>query len=139
MSSHTLFFATCCAVIDFLKAGENVARLLEDDARSFAVFTEYLYVGGECDSDASGKDANNKDKKHTQLKTEQGMEDGQELYVEISVEGDAAHDHYNFQFQFPCYILGDKLQALGFKRLIMDEIRYHGGFCDPADRTDFAS
>lgn len=71
--------------------------------------------------------------------TEQGMEDGQELYVEISVEGDAAHDHYNFQFQFPCYILGDELQALGFKRLIMDEIRYHGGFCDPADRTDFAS
>ena len=36
-------------------------------------------------------------------------------------------------FQFSCYVLADKLQAPKFKRLIMDEIRNHGEFCDPTN------
>lgn len=45
------------------------------------------------------------------------------------------YDKYDFMLQFTCYVLADKLQALGFKRLIMDEIRRHGEFCKPNNVT----
>lgn len=45
------------------------------------------------------------------------------------------YDKYDFMLQFTCYVLADKLQALGFKRLIMDEIRCHGEFCKPNNVT----
>ncbi|KAI9929765.1 hypothetical protein ASPWEDRAFT_530538 [Aspergillus wentii DTO 134E9] len=46
-----------------------------------------------------------------------------------------AHDYYDFSLQFSCYVLADKLQAPGFKRLILDEIRSYAEICNPADMT----
>lgn len=37
--------------------------------------------------------------------------------------------------QFSRYVLADKLQARGFKRHSMAEIRGHGEFCDSVDLT----
>ena len=45
----------------------------------------------------------------------------------------AVYDKYDFMLQFTCYVLADKLQAPGFKRLIMAEIRWHGKFCKPTN------
>lgn len=55
--------------------------------------------------------------------------------METEDEDSMADEHYDFTLQFSCYVLADKLQARGFKRHIMDEIRLHGELCDPADLT----
>lgn len=43
------------------------------------------------------------------------------------------YDHYDFALQFRCYVLADKLQTPGFKTLILNEIQYHGEFCNPRE------
>lgn len=104
---------------NFPESKENLVRLPEDDAMSFAVFAEYLYMGEEVDTGAVHRDIS-----------------GDDPESEMEVEDDnMAHDQYDFMLQFSCYVLADKLQANGFKRHIMDEIRRHGEFCDPADLT----
>lgn len=41
---------------NFFESKENLARVPEDNAMSFAVFAEYLYVGDECDTGAVFRD-----------------------------------------------------------------------------------
>lgn len=41
---------------NFAEGRENVVKLPEDDATSFAVLAEYLYVGEECDTGAVYRD-----------------------------------------------------------------------------------
>jgi hypothetical protein len=64
-----------------------------------------------------------------------GKEDDGAWEIGSAVESTAEYDHYDFTLQFSCYVLADKLQAAGFKRHILDEIRYYGEFCDPSNLT----
>lgn len=95
---------------------ESVVTLREDDETSFAVFAEWLFLGEDCDTGKILKDTLSQDK-------ENGANEGKgvERYV---------HDPYDFSLQFRCYKLASKLQAPGFKNQIMEEIQYHGEFCD---------
>lgn len=63
------------------------------------------------------------------------VEDDKSWETESAIEPNAENEYYDFSLQFSCYILADKLQAPGFKRFIIDEIRAHAEFCDPADMT----
>lgn len=116
-----LFFEHMLRSNNFRESRRNVVKLPEDDETSFAVFAEYLYLGGECDTGAVLRGFRN--------------EDQEEQDTEMEDDASIADDQYNFMLQFSCYVLADKLQALGFKRHIMDEIWRHGEFCDPADLT----
>lgn len=122
----------------FPESRENVVRLPEGDARSFAVFAEYVYVGDECDTGATMGDTDNEETNMPNSSvpgTGEGEKDNYDTDVEVSDEDNVVHDHYSFPFQFSRYVLGDKLQASGFKCRIMEEIRCHGEFCNPSDLT----
>ena len=67
------------------------------------------------------------------LSSEEGWS-GDDL-SDLEVKDNTAHDAYNFMLQFSCYVLADKIQASGFKQLIMNEIWRHGDICNPADLT----
>jgi hypothetical protein len=51
------------------------------------------------------------------------------------VEPEADYDHYDFDLQFSCYFLADKLQAPEFKYHILKEIERYGEHCDPSHLT----
>ena len=70
----------------------------------------------------------------TRLLSSEGGWSGDDL-SDLEVKDNTAHDAYNFMLQFSCYVLADKIQASGFKQLIMNEIWRHGDICNPADLT----
>lgn len=95
-------------------SSSNVIKLPEDDETSFAVFAEWLYLGEDSDT----------------VKVSQDLDDSGQ--PKNGGNGRKVQDLYDFTLQFKCYRLADKLQAPGFKGQIMDEIQYHGEFCDSA-------
>lgn len=147
----------------FPESKDSTIKLPEDDVSSFAVFAEYLYTGDECDTGAVLRDIRVKDMPDNDKKepsTPGAKEDSDDAWEdeemqdekaqdeeaqdeeaqdegaqdeEMQDEENAAHDDYDFMLQFSCYVLADKLQAPKFKRLIMNEIRNHGEFCDPTN------
>ncbi|KAL1966409.1 hypothetical protein VTN77DRAFT_4551 [Rasamsonia byssochlamydoides] len=140
---HSLFFRSMLRTDRFQEGQTQVVRPPEDDVTSFAVFAEWLYVGSECDTGAIFKDAHGKNVAENDddfLGEEKEEEDEEEEEEEVwetgsAVESSAEYDHYDFSLQFSCYVLADKLQAFGFKRHILDEIRHYGEFCDPSNLT----
>lgn len=96
--------------------GDGITITLEDDETSFAVFAEWLFLGEDCDTGKILKD------------TLENNEDGTGRAMWAG--NDIDKDPYDFSLQFRCYQLADTLQAPGFKNQIMEEIQYHGEFCD---------
>lgn len=111
----------------FPESKDNTIRLPKDDVSSFAVFAEYLYVGDECDTGAVLEDVCVKGKSGTPGPKKKAQ------MTRLNMKRNAAHDEYDFMLQFSCYVLADKLRVPKFKRLMMNEIRSHGGFCDPTN------
>ena len=135
----------------FRETKENIIRLPEDDVTSFSVFAQYLYAGSQCDTRCSldiknmNMDSENwlsviqPDIFHSTfgnpciLSSEEDWIDDE--LSDLEVKDNAAHDAYNFMLQFSCYVLADKIQASGFKQLIMNEVWRYGDICNPADLT----
>lgn len=100
--------------------GQGTVISLEDDHEtSFAVFAEWLFLGEDCDTGKILED--------TLMDSQNGTGTGTGTGKTMRT---MAHDPYDFSLQFRCYQLADKLQAPGFKNQIMEEIQYHGEFCD---------
>lgn len=95
----------------FPEGRENVVRLPEGDARSFAVFAEYVYVGYECDTGATMGDTDNEETNMPNScvpGTGEGEEDNYDTDVEVSDEDKVVHDHYSFPFLVMCWEINYK-------------------------------
>lgn len=136
---------------DVLSSHENVKNEHDESAKPDS-------LGGEADSNHENKGVNGYDEENENREggNENGEGGSESREGESGSRRGASHqpvkptnvddlhdcrnyntvyDKYDFMLQFTCYVLADKLQAPGFKRLIMAEIRCHGEFCKPTNVT----
>jgi hypothetical protein len=141
----------------FRENQEDVVRLPEDDPLTFACFVEWLYnqeaadtgrtfknafesdvssdddaLAGFIDCRQEADDSNTTERTNVE-DTRQEVKDKLSHLVGSSQANWESWNPpensrgYDFSLQFSCYVLGDKLQASGFRDYIMFEIIYRSG------------